>query len=127
MAVEDLVEAQRNPYFHKLAAEAGTPENIVSKTIHAAWGIPQEPNRKSNAVPLPATKSDQRTRSKSKSITEQVYKPGTILRKNFKKHSWHEGEVQTHDPKIKFYKIIYQEGDVEDMEYHEIKPLVKGN
>ena len=36
MAVEDLVEAQKNPYFYKLAAEAGTPENIANKSIHAA-------------------------------------------------------------------------------------------
>ena len=86
MAVEDLVEAQRSPYFHKLAAESGIPENIASKNIQAAWGIPQEPNKKYIAVPLSTSKSDGRTRSQSKSITEQVYKPGTILRKDFKKH-----------------------------------------
>ena len=33
MALEDVVEAQRDPYFHKLAAEAGTPENIASRNI----------------------------------------------------------------------------------------------
>ena len=107
MVVEDLVEAQRIPYFHKLAAEAKTPENIASKNIQAAWGIPQEPNKKSIAVSLPTSKCDQRTRSQTKSITEQVYKSGTIIRKDFKKHGWHEGKVQSYDPKNKFYKINY--------------------
>ena len=40
---------------------------------------------------------------------------------------WHEGEVKSYDPKTKFYRINYQDGDIEDMEYHEIKPLVKGD
>ena len=88
------MEAQRSPYFHKLAAEAGTPENIASKNIQAAWGIPQIPNKKSITVPLSTSKSDQRTRSQSKAISEQVYKPGTIIRKDFKEHGWHEGEVK---------------------------------
>ena len=30
-------------------------------------------------------------------------------------------------PKIKFYKVTYQDGDVEDMEYKEIKPIIKGS
>ena len=40
---------------------------------------------------------------------------------------WHEGEVRSYDPKTKFYRVNYQDGDIEDMEYHEIKPLVKGD
>ena len=55
-----------------------------------------------------------------------MYKPGTIIRKDFGK-VWHEGEVRSYDPKTKFYRVNYQDGDIEDMEYHEIKPLVKGD
>ena len=63
MAIEDVVvEAQRDPYFLKLTGEAGTPENIASKTIHSAWGIPQIPNTKPIQVPLPTSKSDPQTR-----------------------------------------------------------------
>ena len=45
MAIEDVVEAQRDPYFLKLAAEAGTPENIASRTIRSAWECPRSPTR----------------------------------------------------------------------------------
>ena len=62
MALEDVVDAQKDPYFNKLAAEAGIPENIASRTIQLAWGIPQKPNEKSISVPLPTSKSDQRRR-----------------------------------------------------------------
>ena len=126
MAIEDVVEAQRDPYFLKLAGEAGTPENIASRNIQAAWGVPQLPNEKPIQVPLPTSKSDPRTRSQTKSITERVYKPGTIIRKKFGTN-WHEGEVRSYDPKSKFYRVNYQDGDIEDLEYHEIKPLVKGD
>ena len=35
--------------------------------------------------------------------------------------------MKTYNPKTKFYKINYQDGDIDDMEYHEIKPLVKSD
>ena len=92
----------------------------------SAWGVPQIPNKKPIQVPLPTSKSDPQTRSQTKSITERIYKPGTIIRKNFGK-IWHEGEVRSYNPKSKFYRVNYQDGDIEDMEYHEIKPLVKGD
>ena len=45
MALEDVVDAQKDPYFNKLAAEAGTPENTGSRTIQTAWGDPTEAQR----------------------------------------------------------------------------------
>jgi hypothetical protein len=40
---------------------------------------------------------------------------------------YHEGEVTRYDPKEKFYKIKYQDGDTDDMTYDEVTNYKKKN
>ena len=52
--------------------------------------------------------------------TTHVYHDGTIIRKRFRDGTF-EGEVTQYDPRAKFYKIRYTDGDTEELTYDEVK------
>jgi hypothetical protein len=62
--------------------------------------------------------------TRSQTETDRVYTNGTIVRRKFST-GYHEGEIVLYDPKEKYYKIEYQDGDTEEMTYMEVKQYRK--
>jgi hypothetical protein len=59
--------------------------------------------------------------------TGRLHPTCTIVCRRFTNGIYHEGEVTRYDPKEKFYKIKYQDGDTDEMTYDEVTNYKKKN
>jgi hypothetical protein len=75
---------------------------------------------KDDTAPLKPTKRATR----STTAATLVYINGTIIRQRFR-DGIHEGEIKQYDPKEKHYKVLYKDGDTEEMTHSEIKQYCK--
>ena len=62
--------------------------------------------------------------TRSSTETNRVFINGTIVRRKFSS-GYHEGEITKYDPIEQYYKIVYRDGDTEEMTYNEIKQYRK--
>jgi hypothetical protein len=53
-----------------------------------------------------------------------VFSNGTIISRRFS-DGIHEGEIKQYDPKEKYYKVLYKDGDIEEMTHAEVKQYQK--
>ena len=73
------------------------------------------------------TLPSRRTRARTKwSFWKYIFRIGTIIKKKFESHrGWYEGEITNYNPKVKFYKIKYKGGDIEELEHVEASCSIK--
>jgi hypothetical protein len=62
--------------------------------------------------------------TRSTTAATLVYINGTIIRRRFR-DGIHEGEIKQYDPKEKYHKVLYKDGDTEEMTHSEIKQYRK--
>jgi hypothetical protein len=62
--------------------------------------------------------------TRSTTAATLVYMNGTIIRRRFS-DGIHEGKIKQYDPKEKYYKVLYKDGDTEEMTHSEIKQYRK--
>jgi len=68
-----------------------------------------------------AQKSQPKQRSTIDCQNEKHHPDGTRIKKFFKdQRAWFLGSIRAYDSKTKFYSIVYDDGDTEELEHHEI-------
>jgi hypothetical protein len=85
---------------------------------------PRNVDRQPTVAPSETTNANE-SRSKNGASTNseeivQKFSVGTKLQKNFKFHGWFTGKIISFDAKTGFYKVQYEDGDVEDLEECEL-------
>ena len=88
-------------------------------TATTATTSPVPPPRVETIVPTQRV-----TRIRSSKKTDRVYVNGTIIRRKFSS-GYHEGEITKYDPIEQYYKVLYQDGDSEEMTYAEVQQYRK--
>ena len=105
---------------------------IVQGLRDLYYGIPLtllEPNTTSKGAKLSPTSERSNTPlyqdpTRPKTRSAHIYHVGTIVRKRFRDGVF-EGEILHYDPRAKFYKIRYTDGDTEELTYDEVKQYYK--
>jgi hypothetical protein len=132
--IQQLLDLLQEPTYDTMFTSPTTDLTSTIKEMRTLYGIPLvplEPNTTSKGDRRPSTDVMPTNTAilyqcpdRPKTRTEHVYHNGTIVKKRFKEGNF-EGEVQHYDPVTKYYKIIYEDGDSEEMTYGEVKEHYK--